>query len=89
MLAIEVVAQALATEGAEAERIGWEAGTFRAAVAETGMPLEEVPEDLAVTTDRARAQAAAAVPQAWDLEEAVAAVVAGDGVGKRPKEWQS
>lgn len=74
--------QALATGRAEAERIGWEAGTSRAAVAETGMPSEEVPGDPAVTTDRARAPVAAAVPQAWDLEEA-GVVVAGGGVGKR------
>ena len=47
------------------------------------MPLEEVPEAPRVTTDRARAPAAAAVPRAWDLEEAVVVVVAGGGVGKR------
>src|SRR5205814_2064525 len=48
------------------------------------MPSEEAPEAPRVTTDRARAPAAAAVPQAWDLEEAaVVVVVAGGGVGKR------
>src|ERR1700757_4434867 len=57
------------------------------------MPLEEVPGAPRVTTDRARAPAAAAVPRAWDLEEAVVVeavlVVEGVGVGKRlrsPKE---
>ena len=53
----------------------------RAAVVETGMPSEEVPEAPAVTTDRARAPAAAAVLRAWDLGEA--AVVAAGDVGKR------
>jgi hypothetical protein len=53
----------------------------RAAVVETGMPSEEVPEAPAVTTDRARAPAAAAVLRAWGLEEA--AVVAAGDVGKR------
>ena len=42
------------------------------------MPSEEVPGDPAVITDRARALVAAAVPRAWDLEEA--AVVAAVGV---------
>jgi|KBSSwiStaDraftv2_1062776.scaffolds.fasta_scaffold373173_1 hypothetical protein len=54
----------------------------RAAVVETGMPSEEDPEAPAVTTDRARAPAAAAVLRAWDLEEA-AVVAAGGDVGKR------
>ena len=45
------------------------------------MPSEEVPEAPRVTTDRARAPAAAAVPRVWDLEEAVVVVV-GVGVGK-------
>ena len=87
MLVTEVVVQALATGQAEAERIEWEAGTSRAAVAETGMPSEEVPGAPRVTTDQARAPAAAAVPRAWDLEEvaeAVVVVVAGGDVGKRP-----
>jgi len=48
------------------------------------MPLEEVPGVPRVTTDRARAPAAAAVPRAWDLEEAVVVVAVGGGVGKRP-----
>jgi hypothetical protein len=60
-------------------------------VAETGMPSEEVPGAPRVTTDRARAPAAIAVPRAWDLEEVVevveavvAVAVAGGDVGKRP-----
>jgi len=60
------------------------------------MPLEEVPGDPAVTTDRARAPAAAAVPRAWDHAEVVVAevVVAGDeaagDVGERPgTKWNS
>jgi len=81
----ELVVQALATGQAEVERIAWVAGTSRVAVAETGMPSEEAPEAPRVTTDRARAPAAAAVPRAWDLEEAVVVVAAGDGVGKRPR----
>ena len=57
----------------------------RAAVAETGMLSEAVPGAPRVTTDRAHAPAAAAVPPAWDLEEAVAVVVvAVGGAGKRP-----
>jgi hypothetical protein len=60
------------------------------AAAETGMLSEEVPEAPRVTTDRAREPAAAAVPQAWDLEEAVVeeavvVVVVAGGVGKRPE----
>jgi hypothetical protein len=74
--------QALATGREQAERIGWEAGTSLAAGAETGMPSEEVPGARRVITDRARAPAVAAVLQAWDLEEAVAVVVAGGGEGK-------
>jgi hypothetical protein len=77
--------QALATGRAEAERIGWEAVTSRAAVAETGMPSEEVPGAPRVTTDQARAPAAAGAPRAWDLEEvAVVVAVAGGDVAKRP-----
>jgi len=54
------------------------------------MLSEEVPEAPRVTTDRAREPAAAAVPQAWDLEEAVVeeavvVVVVAGGVGKRPE----
>jgi hypothetical protein len=52
------------------------------------MPSEEVPGAPAVITDRARAPAAAAVPRAWDLEEAVAAVVAAGGVDKWPRSRQ-
>lgn len=81
VLVTELVAQGLATERAGAERIGSEAGMCRAAVAETEMPLEEVPGAQRVTTDRARAPAAAAVLRAWDLEE-VEVVAAGVGVGK-------
>ena len=83
--------QALATGQAEAERIEWEAGTSPAVVAETGMHAEEVPGDPAVTTDRARAPVAAAVPRAWDHEEvaeAVVVVAVGGGAG-RPEEWKS
>ena len=81
----------LATERAEEERIGWEAGTSRAAVAGIAMPSEEVPGDPAVITDRAHAPAVAAVLRAWDHEEAVVVeeevvVVAVDGGGKRPEE---
>jgi hypothetical protein len=81
-----VVEQALATGRAAAERIGLEAGTSRAGVAETGMRSEEAPGVPRATTDLVRAPAAAAVPQAWALE-AVVVVVAGveGGAGKRPK----
>ena len=76
----------LVTKLEEVERIGWEAGTSRAGVAETGMPSEEAPGVPRATTDRVRAPAAAAVPQAWGLEAAVAVVAGvGGGVGKRPK----
>jgi len=54
-------------------------------VAETAMPSGEVPGAPRVTTGRVLAPAAAAVPRAWDLEEAVVVVVAGGGVGKRPR----
>ena len=54
------------------------------------MPLEEVPEAPRVTTDRARAPAAAAVPRAWGLEEEVVVVaVEGAGEGKRVAESKS
>lgn len=76
------MAQALATERAEAEQIGSEAGTFRAAVAETAMRSEGVPEAPAVTTDRVHAPAAAGDPRAWDL--AVVEVAGGAGGGERP-----
>jgi hypothetical protein len=67
------------TGQAVAEPIASEAATSRAAVAETGTLSEEDRED---TMDRALAAAAAAVPQAWDLEgvaevEAAVAAVAG------------
>lgn len=76
--------QALATGRAEVEQIEWEAETFLAVVAETGMLSGAVPEAPRVTTDRAREPAAAAVPRAWDLEEAevVVAVAAEGGEGK-------
>ena len=49
------------------------------------MPLEEVPEAPVVTTARAHAPAAAAVPRVWDHEGVVAVVVvvAVGGVGER------
>ena len=77
--------QASATGRAEAERIGWEAGTSRAAAAETGMLSEAVLEAPAVTADRAHAPVAAAVLRVWALEEEEeeVVVVAGDGGGKR------
>jgi hypothetical protein len=64
----------------------WEVGTSRAAVAETGMPSEEVPGVPAVITDRALAPAVAAVLRPWDREEVAAVVVvaAVGGGGKRP-----
>jgi len=80
--------QALATGQAEVERIAWVAGTSRVAVAETGMPSEEVPGVPGATTDRAHAPAAAAAPPAWDPEAeapvAVAVVAVGDGADKKP-----
>jgi hypothetical protein len=50
------------------------------------MLSEAAPGAPRVTTDRAPAPAAAAVPLAWDLEEAVevAVVAAEGGGGKRP-----
>jgi hypothetical protein len=69
----------------EAEQIAPEAGIFRAAAAETGMPSEGAPEG---TADRAHAPRAAEVPPAWDLEVAVGlaaaavAAVAVDGGGR-------
>jgi hypothetical protein len=59
----------------------------RAAVAEIGMPSEEVQGAPAASTDRAHARAAVAVPQAWDRgaeasEEVVVVVVAAGGAGK-------
>ena len=88
-----LVVQALATGRAEAERIEWEVGTSRAAVAETEMLLEVDPEAPMVTTDRAHAPAAAVVPRVRDLEEAVEVVVvaAEGGAGEPPKsrEWKS
>jgi hypothetical protein len=73
-----------------------EAATSRGAAAGTEMPSVGDHEVLRVTTDRARAPAAAAAPRAWDLgaeEDLVAAVVAVEaaaveavgGAGKRPK----
>jgi len=80
-----VAVQALGIERVEAERIGWEAGTSRAAVAGIAMPSGEVPGAPAAITDQALAPAVAAVPRAWDLGEvAVVGVVveAGGDVGK-------
>ena len=82
MLVTEPEVQALATEPVEAVQIEWEAETSRVAVAETGMLSEVVPGAPRVTTDRAHAPAAAGVPRAWDLEEAVV-VVAEAGAGKQ------
>ena len=79
VLVTELVVQALATGLVEAERIAPEAGTSREAAAETATPLGVAPEARRVTTDRARAPAAAAVRRAWDLEEAVVAVVVAAG----------
>jgi hypothetical protein len=74
---------------AEAAQIAREAGIFRAAAAETGMPSVGAPEG---TADRAPAPTAAEVPPAWDLEvvaglaaaavAAVAVAAAGDGGGR-------
>ena len=93
MRVTELVAQELATGPAEAERIEWEAGTCRAAVAETEMLSEEAPEAPRVTTDRAHAPAAAVVPRVRDLEEAVeVVVVAAEGDAGEPpdsREWKS
>ena len=65
----------------------------RAAVAETGMPSEEVPEAPGDTTDRAPAPAVAEVPPAWDrAAEAVVVVVVVGGAdrsleyGRKPQE---
>jgi hypothetical protein len=72
-----------ATGRAGADRIALEAATSRAAVAETGMPLEGVPGD---TADRVLAPAAAVAPPAWDPEAEEASVgVAEGGGGRRPK----
>jgi hypothetical protein len=82
--AIVAGAPVLATGPVEAEPIASEAAISRAAVAETATPSEEDRED---TADRALAAAAAAVPQAWDLEGVEAAfaeaAVAG-GVDRLP-----
>ena len=64
--------------GSEAEPIASAAAISRAAVAEIGMPSEEVPGD---TTDRARAAVAVAAPPAWDLEAGRGSVVAAAAVG--------
>jgi len=78
-----LAAPALATGRAEAERIGSEAGIFRAPVVETGMPSEVDRED---TADRTLVPAAAGAPPAWDLEAeaSVAVVVAVGGAGRNP-----
>ena len=90
MLVTDLVVQALATGQAEAELIAWGAGTSRAVVAETGMLSEAAQGAPRVTTDRARAPAAAVVLRAWDLEEEEV-VVAEGGVGRRPRseDWKS
>jgi len=85
VLVTGVAVRAVGIEPAEAERIGWEAGMSRAAVAGIAMPSGEVPGAPVVITDQALAPAVAAVPPAWDRGEvaAVGAVVeAGDAVGK-------
>ena len=70
-----------------AEPIASAAATSRAAVAETGTLSEGDRED---TADRALAAAAAAVPQAWDLEGVAEASVEAVGrwraaqIGNRP-----
>jgi hypothetical protein len=64
---------------AEEEPTASEAVTYRAAAAATGMPSEEVPEDIA---DRALAAAAAAAHRVWDLEVAEAAAVAAGAGGE-------
>jgi len=74
----------LATGLAEAERIASEAGICRAAVVETGMPSEEVREDIA---DRTLVPAAAVARPAWGLvaeasAAAVAAAAVAGGAGK-------
>lgn len=83
MLITELMVEVLATGPPEAEQIAWEAGTSRAAVAETGMLSEEVPEAPRVTTDRVHELAVVAVPRAWGLEEEVVVAVEGAGEGKR------
>ena len=84
MLVTEPMAEVLATGPAEAEQTAWEAGTSRAAVAETGRLSEEVREAPRVTADRVHELAAAAVRRAWGLEEEVVVVaVEGAGEGKR------
>jgi len=61
-----------------------EAETSPGVEEETETHSEEVPGVPVATTDRVRAPAAAAVPQAWVLEAAVVVVVGG-GAGSRPK----
>ena len=100
MSATEREVEALVAGEPAADLIASEAGTFRAAVGETGMPSEEVPGDLA---DLARGRAAleglralalvvedsAAAPPAWDheVEAASVVVVAAGGAGSRPGLW--
>jgi hypothetical protein len=84
-IAAEGLVEAIEEEDlVEAEQIAQGAGIFRAAAAETGMPLGEDPEG---TTDQAHAPTAAAVPPVWDLEvaAAAAAVAAVDGGGRHGK----
>ena len=72
--------------GRGAEPIESEAGTYRAAVAETAMRSEGVPEAPAVTTDRVHAPAAAGDPRAWDRAVVVVVVGAAAGdAGEQPR----
>lgn len=67
------------------ERIASAAAMSHAVAVETEMPSEEDPEGIA---DRARAPAAAVVPQAWEgeaVEEAVSAAEADEGRSHRTK----
>ena len=70
-LAIGIPEEVLATEPEAEEEIVLEVGISHAAVAETAMPLVEVPE---ATTDLALAAAAVAALPAWDLAAGEASV---------------
>ena len=76
VLAIVAVEEAWVIERAEAEEIGSGAVISRAPEAETGMLLEEDPEDPRDTTDRVLAPVVVAAPQAWapEVVEAAAGV---------------
>ena len=86
MSATEREVEALVAGEPAADLIASEAGTFRAAVGETGMPSEG---GRGGTTDRALGAAAAAAPPAWDheVEAASVVVVAAGGAGSRPGLW--